>query len=90
MRRTVVDYEAPNWKLRRRIYENDVLISTDFPGTPRGLYACQQLMCAEGVADVTQYGFKFSPVAGVALSSTSLNVRKDSTNKRREYDVLPV
>ena len=84
-----VDYAAPNWKVRRRIYEDGVLIDTQWPGNPRGYVPCEQLMCAEAVADCTEFGFEFAPVDGVALSATFANVRKTSTGKRRTYDIVP-
>ena len=84
-----VDYSAPNWRVRRRIYENGVLIDTQWPGNARGYFPAQQLMCAQAVADCVDLGFDFGPVDGVALSATFCNVRKLSTNKRRTYDIVP-
>lgn len=84
-----IDYAAPNWKVRRRIYEDGVLIATQWPGTPRGWWPAQQLMCAQAVADCVDFGFEFGPVDGIALSATFCNVRKLSTGKRRQYDIVP-
>ena len=86
----MVDYEAPNWKLRRQIYDGSTLIDTQWPGTPRGFYRCQQLMVTEAAVDITSLGFDLTPASGVALSGTALNLYKASTGKRRQYDVLPV
>jgi hypothetical protein len=83
-----VDYAAPNWQVRRRVYEDGVLIKTEYPGPPGGYFPMQQLMCAQAVADCVEYGFEFGPVDGVALSATFCNVRKKSTGKRRTYDIV--
>ena len=84
-----IDYAAPRWKVRRRIYEDGVLIATQWPGNPRGYFPAQQLMIAQAVADCVDLGFEVGPVDGVALSALFCNVRKQSTGKRRTYDIVP-